>query len=283
MKVLITGSAGLIGREVTKALVEQQHEVVATDRIKNESPAKTFAVGNLVYNEFVSSLDFECDAVVHLGSIASPMSDSDEELLHNNVMGTYHVFANAVEKKVPLVVYASSLSIYGTAWSGPWISPEYVPLDEKHPFHHFESYSLSKSVNESSADMWANRSETAFLGFRFPFCNSESAISDLARRMREGDTEALQQGAKILWGYLDIRDAIRGILTVLKAGARGSTRFNFAAPDTTAPKPTMDMLAEYHPTTWVKSLHPGYQSVIDCSRWRAAYGYEPEYLLDRKK
>jgi nucleoside-diphosphate-sugar epimerase len=283
MKVLITGSAGLIGREVTQALVDHGYEVLATDRVKNDiSPAHDFAVGDLESGEFVSSLDFRCDAVVHLGSIPSPVTDSDEKVFHNNVMGTYHVFAAAVEKKVPLVIYASSLSIYGTAWSGPWTSPKYVPVDEKHPLNHYESYALSKEVNERSADMWANRSKTAFVGFRFPYCNSESAIKDLARKMFEGDKETLQTGAKILWGYLDIRDAVQGILAVLKSGAKGSTTFNFAAPDTTAPKPTAEMLAEYHPTSVVKTPPNGYQSIIDCSQWHRAYGYQPQYLLKRE-
>ena len=80
MKVLITGSAGLIGREVTKTLVEQGHEVLATDRVKHDlSPAKNFVVGDLESSDFVSSLDFACDAVVHLGSIPSPVTDSDEK------------------------------------------------------------------------------------------------------------------------------------------------------------------------------------------------------------
>ena len=283
MKVLITGSAGLIGSEVTKALVEQGHEVLATDRVKHDlSPAKNFVVGDLESGDFVSSLDFACDAVVHLGSIPSPVTDSDEKVLHNNVMGTYHVFASAVEKKVPLVIYASSLSIYGTAWSGPWTSPEYVPLDEKHPLHHFESYALSKEVNERSADMWANRSETAFVGFRFPNCNSAAALGEMAQKMRDGDKEMLRVGAKILWGYLDLRDAAQGILTVLKVGGKGSTTYNFAAHDTTAPKPTLEMMAEYHPTTEIRKPLPGYESIIDCSLWRAVYGYEPKHLLDRK-
>lgn len=283
MKVLITGAAGLIGREVTKALVEQGYEVVATDRVKHDqSPAKNFSVGDLESGDFVSSLDFKCDAVVHLGSIPSPVTDSDEKVLHNNVMGTYHVFATSVENKVPLVIYASSLSIYGTAWSGPWTSPEYVPLDEKHPLHHFESYALSKEVNERSADMWANRSETAFVGFRFPNCNSASTLAEMAQKMRDGDKEMLRVGAKILWGYLDLRDAAQGILTVLKVGAKGSATYNFAAQDTTAPKPTLEMMDEYHPSSEIRKPLPGYESIIDCSLWRAVYGYEPKHLLDRK-
>lgn len=283
MKVLITGSSGLIGREVTKALVAEGHEVLATDRVKHEqSPVGNFTVGDLESEDFVASLDFNCDAIVHLGSIPSPATDSDEKVFHNNVMGTYHVFAQAVKNNAPLVVYASSLSIYGTAWSGPWTSPEYVPVDEDHPFHHYESYALSKEVNERSADMWANRSKTAFVGFRFPFCNSESAISELAKKMKDGDLETLRMGAKILWGYLDVRDAAEAILVVMRTGALGSEKYNFAAPDSTAPKATVEMLSEYHPTSEIITSLSGYESVINCSQWRTAYGYEPQFLLNRE-
>ncbi len=282
MKILITGAAGLIGKEVTKGLVAAGHDVLATDLVKDDlSPAQKFVVGDLVSDDFISQLDFHCDAIVHLGSIPRPGIASDETVLHNNVMGTYHVFANAVENKVPLVIYASSLSIYGFAWSGPWTSPEYVPVDEKHPLYHFESYALSKEVNERSADMWANRSETAFVGLRFPHTHTNSVFAEMAQKMREGDKAILDQGAKIFWAYLDLRDAVQGVLTVIEKGAKGSKTYNFAAPDTMAPKPTLEMMAEFHPTSKIASSLSGYDSIIDCSQWRTDFGYEPQHLLER--
>lgn len=281
MKVLITGAAGLIGTEVTKGLVAAGHEVLATDLIKDDhSPAQKFVVGDLVSADFISQLDFCCDAIVHLGSIPRPGIASDETVLHNNVIGTYHVFASAVEKRVPLVIYASSLSIYGYAWS-TGTSPDYVPVDEKHPMHHYESYALSKQVNERSADMWANRSESAFVGLRFPHTHTLSTFVEMAQKMREGDKAIIEQGAKIFWAYLDLRDAVQGILTVIDKGAKGSKTYNFAAPDTYAPKPTREMMAEFHPTSKIASSISGYDSIIDCSQWSADFGYEPQYLLDR--
>ena len=281
MKILITGSAGLIGKEVTKGLVAAGHEVIATDLVKDDlSPAQKFVVGDLVSADFISQLDFRCDAIVHLGSIPRPGIASDETVLHNNVIGTYHVFASAVEKNVPLVIYASSLSIYGYAWS-TGTSPDYVPVDEKHPMHHYESYALSKQVNERSADMWANRSESAFVGLRFPHTHTLSTFVEMAQKMREGDKAIIEQGAKIFWAYLDLRDAVQGILTVIDKGAKGSKTYNFAAPDTYAPKPTREMMAEFHPTSKIASSISGYDSIIDCSQWSADFGYEPQYLLDR--
>ena len=282
MKILITGAAGLIGKEVTKGLVAAGHDVVATDLVKDDlSPAQKFVVGDLVSADFISQLDFRCDAIVHLGSIPRPGIASDETVLHNNAIGTYHVFASAVENNVPLVIYASSLSIYGMAWSGPWTSPDYVPVDEKHPLRHFESYALSKEVNERSADMWANRSETAFVGLRFPHTHTEALFAEMAQKMREGDKEILEQGAKIFWAYLDLRDAVQGIITVIKKGAKGSKTYNFAAPDTYADRPTREMMADFHPTSKIASTISGYDSIIDCSQWLSDFGYEPRYLLDR--
>ena len=281
MKILITGAAGLIGKEVTKGLVAAGHDVLATDLVKDDlSPAQKFVVGDLVSDDFISQLDFHCDAIVHLGSIPRPGIESDEKVLHNNVMGTYHVFANAVENNVPLVIYASSLSIYGFAWS-TGTSPDYVPVDEKHPLYHFESYALSKEVNERSADMWANRSKTAFVGLRIPHTHTNLVFTELAQKMRERDKAILEQGAKIFWAYLDLRDAVQGILTVIDKGAQGSKTYNFAAPDTYAPKPTREMMAEFHPTTKIASSLSGYDSIIDCSEWHADFGYEPQHLLER--
>jgi nucleoside-diphosphate-sugar epimerase len=281
MKILLTGASGLIGKEVANGLVTAGFEVLATDLVKDElSPAQSFVVGDLVSSDFISQLDFSCDAIVHLGSIPRPGIASDETVLHNNVIGTYHVFASAAEKKVPLVVYASSLSIYGYAWS-TGTSPDYVPVDEKHPLYHFESYALSKEINERSADMWANRSETAFVGLRFPHTHTEALFAEMAQKMREGDKEILEQGAKIFWAYLDLRDAVQGIITVIKKGAKGSKTYNFAAPDTYAHKPTREMMAEFHPTSKIASSISGYDSIIDCSQWRSDFGYEPQYLLKR--
>lgn len=282
MKILITGAAGLIGKEVTKGLVAAGHDVLATDLVKDDlSPAQKFVVGDLLSADFISQLDFRCDAIVHLGSIPRPGIASDETVLHNNVIGTYHVFASAVENNVPLVIYASSLSIYGFAWSSG-TSPDYVPVDEKHPLHHYESYALSKEINERSADMWANRSKTAFVGLRIPHTHTHSTFAEMAQKMREGDEAIIEQGAKIFWAYLDLRDAVQGILTVINKGAKGSKTYNFAAPDTYAPKPTREMMAEFHPTSKIASSISGYDSIIDCSQWNADFGYEPQYLLDRE-
>jgi nucleoside-diphosphate-sugar epimerase len=284
MKILLTGATGLIGTEVMNTLAKAGHQVIATDRKGGEiPPGVSFHLGELIDDKFVNSLDFNCDAVVHLGSIPRPFDDQDFEVFDNNVRCTYKVFAKAAAHDVKVVIYASSLSIYGTAWSGPWTSPEFAPFDESLPLHHYESYALSKEVNERTADMWANRSKTAYVGLRFPFCNTMQAIEDFASAQRDGNAEIINVAGKILWGYLDVRDAAHGILAILAGKSAGSKTFNFTAPDTTAPLPTSEMLAKFHPKTKVVREIPGYGALTDCSAWITTYGYHPTHLIDRKK
>ena len=44
-----------------------------------------YYVKNTESADFVSQLNFQCDAVVHLGSIPSPVHDSDEKVFHNSI------------------------------------------------------------------------------------------------------------------------------------------------------------------------------------------------------
>ena len=115
MKILLTGATGLIGTEVMNTLAEAGHQVTATDRKGGEIPAGVnFILGELTDDNFINSLDFNVDAIVHLGSIPRPFDDQDFEVFDNNVSCTYKVFSKAAANNVTVVIYASSLSIYGT-------------------------------------------------------------------------------------------------------------------------------------------------------------------------
>jgi nucleoside-diphosphate-sugar epimerase len=284
MKILITGATGLIGKEVTKTLATAGHKVTATDCKSGDIPKGVkFVLGDLNDENFIESLKFKFDAVIHFAVIHEQFDDRGLKVFEDNVSWAYKIFAKSAAHKVKVVIYASSLSIYGTVFSDAWTSPEFAPFDESLPQHHHDSYALCKEVNERTADMWSNRSKTAFVGIRMPFVNTMKAIEAHAIAQRDGNIKQMEVAAKSLWGYLDVRDAAQGIMAILDRKSAGSTTYNFGAPDTTAPFPTKAMLAKYHPNTKILKDIPGYGSLTDCSRWTAAYGYQPEHLIDRKK
>ena len=105
MKILLTGATGLIGTEVMKTLAAAGHQVTATDRKGGDIPAGVnFILGELTDDKFIESLDFNCDAVVHLGSIPRPFDDQDFEVFDNNVSCTYKVFSKAAANNVKVVI-----------------------------------------------------------------------------------------------------------------------------------------------------------------------------------
>ncbi len=282
MRVLLTGATGLIGKHVVNGLTESGYSVLAVDMRPYEPQQDVdFKKGNVSDNDFLAQICQGVDAIIHLGSIPRPYANPDDQVFENNSVGTYRVFAAAVAAGIKTVCYASSLSIYGIAWSPKPTSPMYVPMDELHPLVHFDTYALTKEVNERSADMWANRSDTSFIGFRFPFCNTEKEIKDFKEKMADGDEATLAIGAAIFWSYLDVRDACAGLIAALEKPLMGSRTYNFAAPDTMAPKSTLEMLAQYHPSAIIKTPISGYSSILDQSAWNRDYGYQPVHLINR--
>jgi len=286
MKVVVTGSAGLLGSATAKYLTEQGHEVIGVDRKD----------GDLTDLAFCDSVIAGADAVVHLGAIPNPIDVRQYEVFKNNTVSTFAVFTAAAQAKCKIVVYASSISAYGFAYSDEWTSPVYAPVDEKHPMIYEESYALSKEVNELSALMWSRRCDTSFVALRFPWTNMPDKTLELARRFElENTGQVLNEDprfpkgivAKILWTYLDLRDAVAGIEAVLNAGiakkVSGSSAYVFAAPDTMAREVTEKLMSQYHPTTELRGDFSDHQAPLDSSLFIKTFGYSPKYLIDRSQ
>jgi len=290
MKVVVTGATGLLGSHTAKFLASQGHEVVGVDRKAGEVEGVKIVVGDISDLAFCDSVIAGADAVVHLGAIPNPIDVRQYEVFKNNTVSTFAVFTAAAQAKVKTVVYASSLSAYGFAYSDEWTSPLYVPVDENHPMIYEESYALSKEVNELSAKMWAKRCDTAFVAMRFPWTNMPDKTLELARRFELEETgQVLDENprfppgivSKILWTYLDLRDATAAIEVVLKSGIKGAHAFNFAAPDTMAKKPTAELMARFHPKSEVRGDISGHKAPLSSKAFIETFGYEPKFLFNR--
>ena len=287
-KIVVTGATGLLGRATATFLVEQGHEVISVDRKEGEFAAGSkLVVGDLTSLDFCDSVIEGANAVVHLGAIPNPIDARQFNVFQNNSVSTFAVFTAAAQAKVKTVVYASSLSAYGFAYSDEWTSPLYAPVDEAHPFIFEESYALSKEVNERSALMWSRRCETAFVGMRFPWTNTPEKTLELARRFNDEDNlppdPRFPKGivAKILWTYLDLRDAVRAIEAVINSNIKGAHVYNFAAPDIMAKATTLELMKKFHPKTEIRGDLPGHTAPLSSQAFVAEFGYAPQFLLNR--
>jgi len=288
LKIVVTGATGLLGKATATHLVAAGHEVISVDRKAGDFAAGSeLVVGDLTDLDFCDKVISGAAGVVHLGAIPNPTDARQFNVFQNNSVSTFAVFTAAAQAKVKTVVYASSLSAYGFAYSDEWSSPLYAPVDEAHPFIFEESYALSKEVNERSALMWSRRCKTAFVGMRFPWTNTPEKTLELARRFNDEDNlppdPRFPKGivAKILWTYLDLRDAVTAIEIVLNSDITGASVYNFAAPEIMAKAPTAELMAKFHPTTEIRSPLPGHAAPLSSQAFVDTFGYAPRHLINR--
>ena len=290
MKIVVTGATGLLGSATAKHLLANGHEVIPVDRREGEvSPDLQVIVGDLSNLDFCDSVMAGAEAVIHLAAIPNPTDKRQHEVFSNNVVSSFAVFSAAANAGVRIVAYASSLSAYGTAYSEEWTSPKYVPMDEDHPLEYEESYALSKEVNELSAKMWFARTGISFVGMRFPWTNLPDKTYELADRFKNEDTlppdVRFPNGIvpKVLWCYLDLRDAAAALETIVMSDFNGAATFNFAAPDTMAAAPTLELMQKFHPKSEIRGDLSGNKAPYSSVRFIERFGYAPQYLLDRDK
>ena len=118
MIIAVTGASGRIGRATLAELKASGiAEVWALDR---SLPPSGLADRSLycdlsnpgdVYGAIAGA-----DAVIHLGAHASTAHHPGEQVYANNGSATANVVAACIALRIPRVVYASSITVYGLDW-----------------------------------------------------------------------------------------------------------------------------------------------------------------------
>ncbi|TAL88415.1 MAG: NAD-dependent epimerase/dehydratase family protein [Rhodanobacter sp.] len=150
MKVVIFGGGGFIGSAITDRLLKDGHSVRIFERPR-VTPYRTFSstehvewlTGDLLSTHDVTEAIDGVDVVVHLVSTTLPKSSNDDPIydVQSNLVATLQMLTLMVQKKIPKIVFISSGgTVYGT--------PEYLPIDERHPTEPRVSYGITKLAIE---------------------------------------------------------------------------------------------------------------------------------------
>ncbi len=149
MRILITGSGGLIGRFLTQAFLAQGHAVAAVYRTtppKLEGPSSRLRLIQVDLSKGLEELApaeglEPADVIVHAAAHTHLIPHSTAgDYVHANLLGTLNLidYANAVTPRC--FVYLSAMSVYGDVTVGE--------LDEDTPLNRPELYGASKYVAE---------------------------------------------------------------------------------------------------------------------------------------
>ena len=112
MRVLITGAASALGREVAAALsADGNAELRLLDDCAAQRQDVEWIAARLTDPDAVRQAVRDVDAVVHTGE-PPPASESEEALLDRATRGTHVLLQAAVEAGVKRFVYGSTLEVF---------------------------------------------------------------------------------------------------------------------------------------------------------------------------
>jgi nucleoside-diphosphate-sugar epimerase len=306
--VAVTGGMGLIGQAVLTELREAGYTTVSLDRTDPRHAESADNTPDLaadealevdlldageVYGALASS---DADAVVHLGTLRSPMHHPGHVTYESNVMTSYNVLEAATELALEAACLASSINAMGSSFqsttsvfaTGDPIEVDYLPVDEEHPLTPRDPYAVSKQALEITADGFGrlDHGPDAISTIRFPWV---ARTSELMERLVDADRSltrvldaAPPDGAGVpvgrddLYAYLHLDDAARIARRAIEADFDGNERFWAVARDTSVDAPTAELVGRAFPNARTTRAIDGHESLVTCEKARDLLGWEPQ-------
>ena len=130
-KVIVTGSAGKLGKELVKQLRQANYEAIGIDLIESNT---TDVIGDISQERFVNEVTVGIDAIIHTAALHGKHYELNyprEAFIKTNIEGTHHLLAASVANGIKKFVYTSTTSIYGKAMKNSkqavWVDEKLVP------------------------------------------------------------------------------------------------------------------------------------------------------------
>ena len=170
-KVLVTGSAGRIGKAAVDALVARGHFVRGFDRVESPSASESI-VGDIADYDTVLRAAEGVDTIIHLA--ATP--DDDDfmtKLLPNNIVAIHHILETARINKTPRVILASTGQvIWRQHFHGPFPVGVDVPLTPRY------WYAVTKVFAEFAGKTYAETHNLDVVAVRLGACPRDRTAVD---------------------------------------------------------------------------------------------------------
>ena len=283
MKVLVTGSRGVIGRPLTRFLRKWGYDVCEMD-IK-------LGKDNDILDRYAVEKKFERfrpDAVIHLAARAEPWSSWSEieEDASVNIMGTVNVLEAMKRYDCGLMVFASSCAVYGDVFkrlSRPVMESDYADSSPVSP------YGLSKRVAEEYIRMYCGQFGMKYAILRFGNVYSEWDDKYLMWRLFNSRERFTLYGyGKMVRDFVYVGDVCELIMKILddyefRGGEFESGEFNVGHEALVIEDIVMEVVRRYGWPRMVvrepKRLGEFEKMVLNCDKVRSRFSWRPAVKL----
>ena len=212
MNILVTGGGGFAGKYISEYFAENGNNVTATYR--NTKPYSKVKGISYVLQELSNeiTIDGEFDAIIHTACSASGKELSTEEYIRDNVDSARQLVKFANRKKIKVIIYFSTRSIYGEVRN--------KEVNETNDIINSDKYGLTKYLAES---IFKEAEKIYTLGLRTPGIIGPNAhdiwLVDIVNKMVKGEKIQVTdfETKNLVWigdiaGFINklIKDAIEG-------------------------------------------------------------------------
>jgi len=269
MKIALTGGSGTVGTAIIERARARGDGIVSIDRAlpAERQAGVEYRVLDLADYDAVLAAFAGCDALIHMAAIPYPFQQPDHVVHNNNVVASYNALRAAIALGIRRICQASSVNAIGLSYSrAPRF--DYFPIDEQHPNHAEDPYSLSKWICEQQADAFARRHEDlsiASLRFHWVVPDKATAAANFNR--------PLPELAKHLWAYTGRDAAARASLLAVEGRFTGHEVFYIVAPQATHPAPSRELAALHYPAVPIRGAFGGNASFFDSGKAERLLGW----------
>lgn len=274
MKILVTGAGGNLGGETAKYLIENGHEVVATDIAIKRDRGLDVVLADLCDMAECRRLVAGTDAVVHLGNIPNKKSAPPEVIYARNTSCNYNMFHAAMEAGIRRIIYASSIQVYGIEPEGKHLDRSLgsvFPIDHNMPVNPRNWYALSKTAGEHALEFFARQYDISGVSLRFPML----VHWHIPRNVEEVERERFRH----VWRFLTMYESARLIEHCLRADLPGHRAYLPVFPGTVLGWTPQMVIREFYPEARLSKPLEEIDTIIDISHITAETGWAPSVAM----
>ncbi len=302
MKILVTGSAGFIGSNVSKALLERGDEVVGFDNFNDYYDVSLKEYRNKELEGYESFKLYRAniedkkelekifkkekiDKVCHLAAQAGVRYSIENPYVYGitNLAGFINIIHLSKEADIKHFVYASSSSVYGDNEKVPYSETDSVEQP-------ISLYAATKRANELIAYTYHHLYDMKTIGLRFftvygPAGRPDMAYFKFANKMVKGEEiDVYNYGKELKRDFTYIDDIVDGVLKAIDCDYENEI-FNLGKGSPDELGVFINLLEKHMEIKAKKNLLPMQQGDVmityaDTSKTERMLGYKPAITLD---